>query len=66
MAAAAKQSAESSVMQPLLVAEPVSTISSRFKGMTFGTFGKEEKKPEYEPLENDEEQGSEAEEETRL
>jgi|FrelakmetLWP11LW_1041352.scaffolds.fasta_scaffold41612_1 hypothetical protein len=60
--AAAKQSAESSVMHPLLEAEPVS--ASRINFMTFGTFGKG-KKPEYQVL-DDQEEGTEAEEETSL
>lgn len=63
--AAAKQSQEPSLMQPLLFAEQVQAETSRFGFLTFGTFGKTSRKPAYETL-PDQEEATEVEEETAL
>ena len=64
-AEAAKRSAASAVMEPLLIAESVETVPSRFN-FSFGTFGKgkETKKMHYTKLESEE--AAEMQEETAL
>jgi hypothetical protein len=66
-AEAAKLSAKSSVMVPLLIAESVETRPSRWFS-SFGTFGKgkENKKVKYTKLEPENEDAAEMEEETAL